>query len=193
MNYLGHLYFSNNDKTLMLNNLFGDFVKGRDLSHFPIEIQKGLILHRQIDDFIDHFPLVNELQHELYEELPKISSIAIDLFFDHLLAKNWKDYHSKEINQFLKEFYESIHLENEFYTDSFKLMISKMLEMNWIAHYSSIDGLNKMCQGVSKRISFDNNLKFGKEVFLKHEKAINQVFRIYMEAAISKFNVDISK
>lgn len=193
MNYLGHLYLSNNDKTLMLNNLFGDFVKGRDLSHFPIEIQNGLILHRKIDDFIDHFPLVNELQHELYEELPKISSIAIDLFFDHLLAKNWKDYHSKEINQFLKEFYESINLENEFYTDSFKLMISKMLEMNWIGHYSSIDGLNKMCQGVSKRISFDNNLKFGKEVFLKREKAINQVFRTYMEAAISKFNVDISK
>lgn len=193
MNYLGHLYLSNNDKTLMLNNLFGDFVKGRDLSHFPLEIQKGLILHRQIDDFIDHFPLVNELQHELYEELPKISSIAIDLFFDHLLAKNWKDYHSKEINQFLKEFYESINLENEFYTDSFKLMISKMLEMNWISHYSSLDGLNKMCHGVSKRISFDNNLKFGKEVFLKHEKAINQVFRTYMEAAISKFNVDISK
>lgn len=193
MNYLGHLYLSNNDKTLMLNNLFGDFVKGRDLSHFPLEIQNGLILHRQIDDFIDHFPLVNKMQHELYEELPKISSIAIDLFFDHLLAKNWKDYHTKEINPFLKEFYDSINLENEFYTDSFKLMISKMLEMNWISHYSSLDGLNKMCQGVSKRISFDNNLKFGKEVFLKHEKAINQVFRTYMEAAISKFNVDISK
>lgn len=193
MNYLGHLYLSNNDKTLMLNNLFGDFVKGRDLSHFPTEIQNGLILHRKIDDFIDHFPLVNELQHALYSELPKISSVAIDLFFDHLLAKNWQDYHHKEINQFLKEFYESIKLENEHYTDSFKIMISKMLEMNWISHYSSLDGLHKMCQGVSKRISLDNNLKFGKEVFLKHEKAINQVFRTYMEAAISKFNVDISK
>lgn len=189
MNYLGHLYFSNNDKTLMLNNLFGDFVKGRDLSHFPKEMQKGILLHRKIDDFIDHFPEVNFLQQELYEELPKVSSVAIDLFFDHLLAKHWNDYHQTEINTYLEGFYKSVNLKNEFFTDKFKLMINKMLEVNWLSHYSSLDGLDKMCRGVSSRISFENKLKDGKEVYLKHEKSINQVFSVYMKAAILKFNI----
>lgn len=193
MNYLGHLYFSNNDKELMLNNLFGDFVKGKDLSHFPQAIQNGLHLHREIDNYIDHHPEVVGLQHKLFEELPKVSSIAIDLYFDHLLAKNWNDYHATPLNKFLENFYRSINIRNEFYTDNFKFMISKMLEMNWLSHYPKIEGLNKMCQGVSKRISFDNNLKFGKEVFLNHEDVINQAFRLYMKDAVEKFNVDISK
>ncbi len=85
MNFLGHLYFSDNKQELMLNNLFGDFVKGKDISRYPIEIQQGITLHRKIDNFIDRHPLVLELSHKLFADLPKVSAIAIDLFFDHLL------------------------------------------------------------------------------------------------------------
>ena len=94
MNFLGHLYFSNNDPELMYANLFGDSVKGKKYLDYPEEIQKGILLHRKIDDFIDRHNAVIELKRELYNELPKISSVAIDLFFDHLLAQKWNDYHS---------------------------------------------------------------------------------------------------
>jgi len=67
-------------------NLYGDFVKGRDYSKYPLIIQGGITLHREIDDFIDHHPLVLELLHELYAPLPKVAGIAIDLYFDHLLT-----------------------------------------------------------------------------------------------------------
>ena len=66
MNYLGHLYFSKNDFELMYYNLFGDFVKGSDLSRFPIKIQEGIRLHREIDHYIDHHPYVRKLLHKLY-------------------------------------------------------------------------------------------------------------------------------
>ena len=66
MNYLGHLYFSDNDHTLMLANLFGDFVKGKDLSAFQPEIQNGITLHRSIDNYIDSHPEVLRLLKILY-------------------------------------------------------------------------------------------------------------------------------
>ncbi len=191
MNYLGHLYFSNNDTTLMLNNLFGDFVKGKDLSYLPEAVRKGVYLHRSIDDFIDHFPAVNELQQVLRPDLPKVSSIAVDLFFDHLLAKNWERYHPGKLDVFLANFYASINQERYFYSKEFEYMISRMVEMNWMAHYSKLEGLDKMCRGVSSRLSFENSLKDGKRVFLKHEDVVNQCFEVYMEAAIRKFNVDM--
>ena len=189
MNFLGHIYFSNNDKKLMLDNLFGDFVKGKDLSFYPKNVQKGLLLHRKIDDFIDHHPKVLELTHKLYIDLPKVSAIAIDLFFDHLLAKNWSTFHETELNVFLAEFYTSINLNENYYSNDFKLMISKMIEINWISYYPTLEGLEKACQGVSKRLSFENKLKFGKEVFLKFEKEIEPVFSEYMSDAKIKFNI----
>lgn len=193
MNYLGHLYLSNNDKKLMLNNLYGDFVKGKDLSAYPEGVRKGIILHRQIDDFIDHNPIVIQLQHILHDELPKVSAIAIDLYFDHLLARHWNDYHSIPLEEFLNDFYTSIDIDKLFYSIAFKEMIRNMLKYNWLVHYSTIDGLDKMCKGVSRKISFENELKNGKNIFLNHQKLIQETFRDFMEQTVNKFNIDISK
>ena len=84
MNFLGHLYFSNNDLELMYANLFGDFVKGKAMYNFPEKIQSGIQLHRSIDSYIDRHEDVRKLLKTLYPELPKVSNVAIDLFFDHL-------------------------------------------------------------------------------------------------------------
>jgi acyl carrier protein phosphodiesterase len=105
MNFLGHLYFSNNDKDLMLANLFGDFVKGTNFNQFTPKIREGIILHRQIDTYIDQHSHVMELKLMLYQDLPKVAGVAVDLFFDHLLAKNWRNYHSAEYITFLADFY----------------------------------------------------------------------------------------
>lgn len=187
MNYLGHIYFSNQNWELMQYNLMGDFIKGKDLQHLDEKIQIGSTVHREIDSFIDNHPIVKELQRSLYDELPKVSSVAIDLYFDHLLAKNWSQFHTQSLLLFLETFYAKIDLNNPHFIPDFQLMLSKMIEINWISHYPSLDGLDKMCNGVSRRISFENKLKEGKTVFLKHESFIEQVFWKFMDDAVSHF------
>ena len=54
----------------MVSNLYGDFVKGRDYSHYPEIVQKGIYLHRSIDNFIDTHPAVTELRLSIYPKLP---------------------------------------------------------------------------------------------------------------------------
>ena len=105
MNLLGHLYFSDNKQELMYANLFGDFVKGKNLSAFSTVVQSGIVLHRSIDSYIDQHTEVRKLMHILYPILPKVTGIAIDLYFDHCLAKNWKTYHNIPYEEFLEEFY----------------------------------------------------------------------------------------
>ena len=41
MNYLAHLYLSDNTPHAQLGNLLGDFVKGNDLLAFPEEVQRA--------------------------------------------------------------------------------------------------------------------------------------------------------
>lgn len=183
MNFLGHLYFSKNDLKLMQANLFGDFVKGKDLSSYPEKIQEGIKLHRKIDTYIDNHPSVISLLHILYEDLPKVSGIAVDLFFDHLLAVNWKAFHPKDLDVFINEFYESIDLIEEYYSPAFKAMLSKMKDHNWLHWYQYPEGLEKACFGVSNRLSFPNQLVNGVIVFEKYKIEIEKAFFEYMEDA----------
>ena len=59
MNYLAHFYLSNHDKNLIVGNYIADDVKGKAYLDYPLEIQKGILLHRKIDDFTDNHPIVN--------------------------------------------------------------------------------------------------------------------------------------
>ena len=78
MNFLGHLYFSENNSELMYANLYGDHIKGRNFEQLPELLQKGIKLHRSIDNYIDHHPKVIDLMRQLYPELPKVTGIAMN-------------------------------------------------------------------------------------------------------------------
>ena len=183
MNYLGHIYFSNNDPQLAVANLFGDFVKGKKYLEYPEYIQKGVLLHRRIDDFIDHHYEVIHLIHTIRGQLPKVAPIAIDIYFDHLLAKNWDQYHPVKLPEFLQNFYSQIDLSNEPYPADFRHFMDLLIERNWISHYHTEEGLYRMCQGVSNKLSFENALTNGHTVFQHFENEITSCFHEYMRDA----------
>lgn len=188
MNFLGHLYFSKNDRDLMIANLFGDFVRGRNFDHFPPLIQEGIILHRQIDHYIDTHPLVRELKLELMTELPKVGPIAVDLFFDHLLAKNWEQYHIDQYDSFLLEFYKHESDYLGYYPTSFLQFMEKLRNHQWMNHYPTKYGLMKSCEGVSRRLSFETKLAEAHLVFEQKEETVEAVFHSFMKDALHHFN-----
>jgi len=188
MNFLGHIFFSQNNTELMYANLFGDFVKGKNLSRYRPIVQKGIRIHRNIDHYIDHHPITIELFHHLYPSLPKVTGIAVDLYFDHLLAKNWSNYSVVNFEEFLANFYQQPIDPEDYPNPSFHLMLSKMKASNWLLQYQTLEGLNKACMGVSQRISFENNLHEGVSVFVAHEAIIVQAFHDFMEKAIIHFS-----
>jgi len=188
MNFLGHLYFSRNDTDLMAANLLGDFIKGKNLSHLSPVTQKGIFLHRSIDSYIDHHPAVLELLHILYKPMPKIAGIAVDLYFDHLLAKQWASFHEMKLEDFIQQFFKSIDFNNPDFTPEFRFMLTKMIKKNWLYQYQFKYGLYKACQGVSRRISFKNELVNGLVVFEAYETQIETAFHQYMLEANVYFN-----
>ena len=168
-------------------NLLGDSIKGSDLSRFPEIIQRGVRLHRTTDNFIDTHPTVRKLLNKLHKPLPKISGIAVDLYFDHLLAKNWSSFHKIDLSEFVELFYNTIPSHHDFENMQHKFMIAKMKEMNWLLNYRSHDGLTYACTGLSKRISFDNLLHKAPDVFLENETLITDTFNSFMSEAIPYF------
>lgn len=188
MNFLGHLYFSDNNLELMHANLFGDFVRGKDLNMYVPVVKKGILLHRQIDDYIDHHPFIKELLHKLYPDLPKIAGVAIDLYFDHLLAKNWHEFHTISLEEFTEAFYNYKINEDHYPNEMFHFVLMRLKNGKWLDQYEEFEGLVRACQGVSRRISFPNMLKHAGDVFLEHESEITSTFYEYMNEAIPHFD-----
>jgi len=196
LNYLGHLYFSGNNHPMMLANLFGDFVKGKDYTYLPKIVQNGVLLHRQIDDYIDNHSKVTELRLKLYSSLPKIAGIAIDLYFDHLLAKSWSVHHNQKLNHFIDDFLAyALNKKNQafknhsfVYPERYIHLLHLINDHNWMKRYVNIEGLEMASKGLSKRISFNNNLDQATRVFLQNEEEIQLIFNEYMKDAKQKFN-----
>lgn len=167
----------------MYANLFGDFVKGKKLSEHSTLVQDGIRLHREIDSYIDNHPIVKELLHLLYPSLPKISSIAVDLYFDHLLAKYWDQYSSIKLIDFIQVF-ENQKINEEMYpNENFHFMLFRMKKSQWLLNYATLDGLDHACRGVSQRISFPNTLFNGRAIFEENEDSIFQAFQLFMNEA----------
>ncbi|MBT6082766.1 MAG: DUF479 domain-containing protein, partial [Polaribacter sp.] len=48
MNFLAHLYLSQNNTNLMIGNFIADHIRGNHYKEYSNEIQQGVFLHRAI-------------------------------------------------------------------------------------------------------------------------------------------------
>lgn len=172
----------------MLGNLLGDFVKGSKFVGIPDELQKGIMLHRRIDMFIDHHPLILDLQSEISEHLPKVSGIAIDLIFDHLLAKNWSSFNNEPLQEFLDSFYEYAFSYKKPLPEKYVFFLNRLKEHNFISKYKEPYALDKSSEFLSNKLSFPNKLKQTRTVFENNEKRFQETFDLFMKEAIEKFS-----
>ncbi|MFN5494587.1 MAG: DUF479 domain-containing protein, partial [Bacteroidota bacterium] len=100
MNYLAHIFLSGDDDEIVLGNFIGDFIKGHQWQNFPPGIQKGILLHRRIDDFTDHHLLVRESKKIFLPSYHPYSGVIIDVLFDGFLEKHFTEYSKTDLNTF---------------------------------------------------------------------------------------------
>lgn len=105
MNYLAHLLLSGNNTEMQLGGWLGDFVKGPLKGRWPTRVEQGIQLHRRIDSHCDTQPLVQRSISRLGPELRRVGGIAIDLCYDHFLARHWDDYHPLDLDSYCQSIY----------------------------------------------------------------------------------------
>ena len=141
MNYLAHFLLSFDDPEVLTGNFLGDFVTKREYELLPSRIQKGVDLHREIDFLMDNHEISRKskdrfLNHRHY------ASVIIDVVYDHFLAKNWKNYSNVELNVDAKKYYEMINSNQKWLNEKSAQYFFYMKKRNWIASYSTIEGID---------------------------------------------------
>ena len=153
MNYLGHATLSGNDNNILIGNMLGDFIKGKQHTKYPKEIQDGMLYHRLIDEYTDKHPSIRACNKIIREAgVKKYAGVFVDIFFDHFLA-NDKTHFPTE--QSLKEFTEStlqtLGDAQDIMNEDMKKYFGYMISYNWLFHYRSREGIEKAIMGIVKR------------------------------------------
>jgi acyl carrier protein phosphodiesterase len=74
----------------MLGNFMGDFVKGNKYLAYTGDIQKGLLLHREIDTFTDKHDTHKQSRDRFRKHYGLYSGVVVDIVYDHFLASRWE-------------------------------------------------------------------------------------------------------
>ncbi len=153
MNYLAHIYLSGDDHPLLkIGNFAADSIKGKAYKKFPQAIQQGILLHREIDTFTDTHPIVFESKHRLFKKYRHYSSVIVDMFYDHFLAKNWQDYHATRLPVYVEDFYLLLKYNFELLPKRVQNFYPYMVSDNWLLSYADLDGLHKILSQMSSRV-----------------------------------------
>ena len=158
MNFLAHVFLSGNNTPLAIGNLIADRIKGNQVKELPSEIQKGVYLHREIDEFTDKHPIFKECVRELFPKYRHYSRVLVDMYFDHFLAVNWQRFHPVPLAEFSEEFYDKLEVESTQFSDSIQKFIRALIQYNWFDEYRTLEGLRKILSQMERRTKFPSNL-----------------------------------
>lgn len=180
MNFLAHIYLSGDNTEIMVGNFIGDFVKGRNLlDQFDPEIAKGIELHRSIDDFTDHHPVVHESKVRLRPTYRHYAPVIVDVFYDHFLSRYWANYHPAPLTDFSTRAYRDIEQHWSVLPQGAKSMLPYMKADNWLLNYGNIDGIERALTGMSRRARHVSRMEESIVDLQKNYDAFKQEFELF--------------
>lgn len=181
MNYLAHIYLSNEEEEITLGNFIADGVKGKKYVQFPLGIQQGILLHRAIDSYTDAHPIVRKSTKRLHKKYSHYSGVIVDILYDHFLAKNWTQYHSIPLHKYTENFYNLINSNFDRLTPRIQKMMPYMIEQNWLLSYASIDGIGKILDQMNRRTNNQSKMNLAVLELTTYYKEFEEEFTLFFE------------
>jgi acyl carrier protein phosphodiesterase len=185
MNFLAHLYLSFGDEEITIGNFIADHVKGRSASQFPPKIKLGIDLHRAIDEFTDHHEIVYRTKFRLRPEFRKYAPVIADVYYDHFLAADWKNYSSKSLSRFASEFYQMANRYREILPARTSRMLPVMTTHDWLTSYKSLEGIHVILTQMSQRTAFESGMEKASVELEKNYDSYKKEFRDFFPELIT--------
>jgi acyl carrier protein phosphodiesterase len=181
MNFLAHIYLSGDNDLIKIGNFMADGIRGKHFENYPLEIQKGIILHREIDTYTDAHPVFRQSTKKLHERYHHYAGVIIDVFYDHFLSKNWSKYSDEKLETFVERFYQSLHDNYEILSERTKGLMPIMMKENWLATYQTVEGIEYILTRMDNRTKNESKMRFANEELLEFYPEFEQEFTTFFE------------
>lgn len=184
MNYLAHLYLSGEEEKTMVGNFIADHVKGKSFEKFPREIQKGILLHRQIDSFTDAHPKFREAKKLLTNGFGLYSGIIVDLLYDHILATKWDNYSDKTLRSFSKRSHAILLSNFRHLPKRVQAFLPILIQNRRLESYATVDGIIQSIEIMGRYTSLPRESEFAKQILLENREYLIENFENFMDDMI---------
>ncbi|MGB1169157.1 MAG: ACP phosphodiesterase [Flavobacteriaceae bacterium] len=179
MNFLAHLFLSENYPKIMIGNFIADHIKGNQYTHLDPTIQKGIKLHREIDTFTDSHEITRMSKRRLHKRYGLFAGIVIDIFYDHYLAKNWNNYSAIPLKIYVNSFYDLVYSYQEVLPEKTLKMIPYMIKYDWLFNYQYKEGIKNVLEGMNRKTKNKGQIDLAIHDLRKLDKDFEKDFELF--------------
>ena len=181
MNYLAHIYLSGDDEMIRIGNFMADHIKGSSYRDYPVEVQKGILLHRRIDWFTDQNKIVRKSKRRLHDRYGLYRGVVIDIFYDHMLAAQWSQYSNELLKDYARLFYASLEENIELLPEQARLLSGYMIKNDWLTSYARPEGIRRVLDGMNRRTYGRGKIDLAIEDLLENYEAFREDFNHFFK------------
>ena len=190
MNYLAHFYLTRGQEEITAGNFIADFVRSSKHHRFSEGVQRGISIHHSIDTFTDEHEIVSRSKQRLYDKYHKYATVIVDVYYDHFLAYNWSRIRGTSIPlaQFSHETYSLLRKQRHIFPFGAQRLFHYMSTYDWLYSYSSLEGIQRALNGLSRRARFNSGMENAVEDLEKFYPEFEKEFLEFFPELINHIN-----
>lgn len=191
MNHIAHFLLAPHTSEGTVGTLLADFHRGTISVALPEAIVAAIALHRAIDSHTDRHPATREAKSLFAAGLRRYAGVALDLYFDHCLVREWERYATTPFAAFVGATYQRLAggLDAAYVPDRMRRMAHAMRSDDWLGAYQNFDGVEQALGRLNHAIRH----RFGREVDLLPLAGELRRLHPQLDAAFSVLFPDVAR
>ena len=166
MNFLAHAVLAERTSALMVGGVIGDWIKGPLPGCLPADLAEGVALHRAIDEFVEAHPAFCRSRSRISQARRRYAGVLVDIFYDHVLARDWARFHSAPLSKYCQSVYRQIGARLDELPESASFAMRLMAQEDWLQRYAELEEIADVLSRMSRRARRPNPLVGGEAEFL---------------------------
>jgi acyl carrier protein phosphodiesterase len=183
LNFLAHALLAGDDPALIVGSVVGDWIKGALPAGLPEDIARGVALHRAIDSHAEKHPAFKQSRARVSAVRRRYAGVLVDVYYDHLLARDWAIFHHQPLPQFTAQAYRHIESRLQELPSDSHGALRLMAEEDWLSSYAKVEGIADVLVRMSRRARQPNPMAGGEQELLADLEGFNQDFCLWLADA----------
>ena len=183
MNFLAHALLAGDSPALVVGGVVGDWIKGPLPAGLPEDLARGVALHRAIDTFAETHPAFCASRARMSPARRRYAGVLVDIFWDHLLARDWARYGEEGLGSYCALVYRQIADRRDHLPASSHHALELMAREDWLQSYSGLEGIADVLARMSRRARQPNPLAGGEVEFIAAAEGFERDFRAWLPDA----------
>ena len=183
MNFLAHALLAGESPALVVGGVVGDWIKGPLPAGLPEDLARGVALHRAIDSFAETHPAFCASRARMSAGRRRYAGVLVDIFYDHLLARDWARYRGDGLGSYCALVYRQIADRRHHLPDSSHRALDLMAAEDWLQSYGGLEGIADVLARMARRARQPNPLAGGEADFVAAAEGFERDFRDWLPDA----------